>query len=105
MGCNLQSLFTPDNGKLHGFPEGRAITSPHHPTVPGDDVVVSNMPVGHCAKSEICEMTSDTHDTAPTQFVEANGIRFAYRRSAIRKACRSSSTSISEARWTTGTQP
>jgi len=25
-------------------------------------------------------MTTDTHDTAPTQFVEANGIRFAYRR-------------------------
>jgi pimeloyl-ACP methyl ester carboxylesterase len=25
-------------------------------------------------------MTTDTHQTAPTQFVEANGIRFAYRR-------------------------
>jgi pimeloyl-ACP methyl ester carboxylesterase len=25
-------------------------------------------------------MTADTHQTAPTQFVEANGIRFAYRR-------------------------
>lgn len=25
-------------------------------------------------------MTTDTHDTVPTQFVEANGIRFAYRR-------------------------
>jgi hypothetical protein len=25
-------------------------------------------------------MTSHTHQTAPTQFVEANGIRFAYRR-------------------------
>ena len=25
-------------------------------------------------------MATDTHDTAPTQFVEANGIRFAYRR-------------------------
>ncbi|HEX3825890.1 MAG TPA: alpha/beta hydrolase [Sporichthyaceae bacterium] len=25
-------------------------------------------------------MTSDTHDTAPTQFIEARGIRFAYRR-------------------------
>jgi pimeloyl-ACP methyl ester carboxylesterase len=27
-----------------------------------------------------CEMTAYTHQTAPTQFVEANGIRFAYRR-------------------------
>ena len=25
-------------------------------------------------------MTADTHQTAPTQFVEANGVRFAYRR-------------------------
>jgi hypothetical protein len=25
-------------------------------------------------------MTTYTHQTAPTQFVEANGIRFAYRR-------------------------
>jgi hypothetical protein len=25
-------------------------------------------------------MTSYTHDTVPTEFVEANGIRFAYRR-------------------------
>ena len=25
-------------------------------------------------------MTSYTHDTVPTQFVEANGIHFAYRR-------------------------
>jgi hypothetical protein len=25
-------------------------------------------------------MTTHTHQTAPTQFVEANGIRFAYRR-------------------------
>ena len=25
-------------------------------------------------------MTQHTHQTAPTQFVEANGIRFAYRR-------------------------
>jgi len=25
-------------------------------------------------------MTAHTHETAPTQFVEANGIRFAYRR-------------------------
>jgi hypothetical protein len=27
-----------------------------------------------------CDMTADTHQTAPTQFVEANGIRFANRR-------------------------
>ena len=25
-------------------------------------------------------MTTHTHETAPTQFVEANGVRFAYRR-------------------------
>jgi hypothetical protein len=31
-----------------------------------------------------------THQTAPTQFVEANGIRFAYRR-------------FGKARWTIGT--
>jgi len=29
-----------------------------------------------------------THQTAPTQFVDANGIRFAYRRFAIPAACR-----------------
>ena len=28
-------------------------------------------------------MTADTHETTPTQFVEANGIRFAYRRFGI----------------------
>ena len=28
----------------------------------------------------MCDMTEYTHQTAPTQFVEANGIRFAYRR-------------------------
>jgi hypothetical protein len=35
-------------------------------------------------------MTTHTHQTAPTQFVEANGIRFAYRRfgSARRRAAR-----------------
>jgi len=37
-------------------------------------------------------MTAHTHQTAPTQFVEANGIRFAYRRFGNRVACRSSST-------------
>ena len=30
-------------------------------------------------------MTSHTHQTAPTQFVEANGIRFAYRRFGKRR--------------------
>jgi pimeloyl-ACP methyl ester carboxylesterase len=28
----------------------------------------------------VINMTSDTHQTAPTQYVEANGVRFAYRR-------------------------
>ena len=43
-----------------------------------------------------------THQTAPTQFVEANGIRFAYRRSANPAECRSFSTSTSPAPWTIG---
>jgi hypothetical protein len=43
-----------------------------------------------------------THQTAPTQFVEANGIRFAYRRFGNRVACRSFSTSTSRAPWTIG---
>jgi hypothetical protein len=30
--------------------------------------------------NEIIAMTTHTHQTAPTQYVEANGIRFAYRR-------------------------
>ena len=45
-----------------------------------------------------------THQTAPTQFVEANGIRFAYRRFGKSAACRSSSTSTTPAPWTTGTR-
>ncbi len=32
------------------------------------------------AANEIIAMTTHTHQTAPTQYVEANGIRFAYRR-------------------------
>ena len=43
-----------------------------------------------------------THQTAPTQFVEANGIRFAYRRFGKPAACRSSSTSTFGAQWITG---
>jgi hypothetical protein len=34
-------------------------------------------------------MTEHNHQTAPTRFVEANGIRFAYRHSARPAACRS----------------
>jgi hypothetical protein len=38
-------------------------------------------------------MSNYTHQTAPPQFVEANGIRFAYRRFRKAAACLSSSTS------------
>jgi hypothetical protein len=40
--------------------------------------------------------------TAPTQFVEANGIRFAYRRFARKVARRSSLCSAFVAEWITG---
>jgi hypothetical protein len=50
-------------------------------------------------------MAQHSHQTAPTQFVQANSIRFAYRR-----FCKSGglllvfNMHISPARWTTGTQ-
>ena len=47
-------------------------------------------------------MTQHTHQTAPTQYVEANGIRFAYRRFGKPMASRSSSTSTTPAPWTIG---
>ena len=47
-------------------------------------------------------MNQHSHQTAPTQFVEANGIRFAYRRFGKPAACRSFSTSTTPGRWTTG---
>jgi hypothetical protein len=50
-------------------------------------------------------MTTYTHQTAPTQFVEANGIRFAYRRFGNHRGVRSSSTSISAGLWITGIRP
>jgi hypothetical protein len=50
-------------------------------------------------------MTQHNHQTAPTQFVEANGIRFAYRRFGNPAARRSSSTSISAGRWIIGIRP
>jgi hypothetical protein len=51
-------------------------------------------------------MFNHTHETAPTQFVQANGIRFAYRRFGRAGGAprRSSSTSTSPARWTIGTR-
>src|SRR5467141_3453476 len=47
-----------------------------YPLAPG------TIPARHRAlvKYRTTEMTTQTHQTAPTQFVEANGIRFAYRR-------------------------
>jgi hypothetical protein len=47
-------------------------------------------------------MMIHTHQTAPTQFVEANGIRFAYRR--FGNACLPSSTCTTWAPWITGTR-
>jgi hypothetical protein len=35
---------------------------------------------GHPSRRDAGVMTSFTHDTAPTQYAEAGGIRFAYRR-------------------------
>ena len=49
-------------------------------------------------------MTQHSHQTAPTQFVEANGIRFAYRRFGKAAACLSSSTCTSPAPWIIGTR-
>jgi len=49
-------------------------------------------------------MSNYTHQTAPTEFVEANGIRFAYRRFARPGVCLSSSTSTTSAPWITGTR-
>ena len=43
-----------------------------------------------------------THQTAPTQFVEANGIRFAYRRFGKAGGVPSSSTCTTWAPWITG---
>jgi hypothetical protein len=46
-------------------------------------------------------MNQYSHQTAPTQFVEANGIRFAYRRFG-KAGGLSSSTSTTRAPWITG---
>jgi hypothetical protein len=46
--------------------------------------------------------TMFTHQTAPTEFVDANGIRFAYRVLAIKAAFRSSSICTSPVRWIIG---
>jgi len=48
-------------------------------------------------------VTTHTHQTAPTQFIEAKGIRFAYRRFGKAGGCLSSSTSTTRAPWITGT--
>ena len=50
-------------------------------------------------------MTQYTHNTAPTQFADTSGIRFAYRRFGTPSGPRSCSCSTSWATWTTMTQP
>jgi hypothetical protein len=45
-----------------------------------------------------------THQTAPTQFVEANGIRFAYRRFGEPDSVPLVFNMTSPERWTTGIQ-
>jgi len=50
-------------------------------------------------------MRTSTAVTVPTQFVEANGIRFAYRRFGKQGGFRSSFTSILLATSITGTRP
>ena len=47
-------------------------------------------------------MTQHSHQTAPTQFVEANGIRFAYRRFGKTSGLPLVFTCISWAPWTIG---
>ena len=47
-------------------------------------------------------MTDYTHQTAPTQFVEANGIRFAYRRFGRPNGIPSLFNSILPAPWIIG---
>jgi hypothetical protein len=50
-------------------------------------------------------MTEHDHQTAPTHYVEANGIRFAYRRFGKSGGVRSSSTSIFAGPWIIGIRP
>ena len=52
-------------------------------------------------------MNTLTHQTAPTQYIEANGIRFAYRRfgKAGGVPLVLSSISTTPEPWTTGTRP
>jgi hypothetical protein len=47
-------------------------------------------------------MTADTHQTAPTQFVEANGIRFASRRFGKAGGVPIVFNHTTSARWITG---
>jgi hypothetical protein len=49
-------------------------------------------------------MTTYTHDTVPTEFVEASGVRFAYRRFGSTDGVRWSSFSTSWAASTTTTR-
>jgi hypothetical protein len=44
----------------------------------------------------------DTHTTAPNRYVEANNIRYAYRRFGAEKGVLFSSCNIFEAEWTIG---
>jgi hypothetical protein len=49
-------------------------------------------------------MTADTHQTVPTQFVEANSIRFAYRRFGKPDGVPLVFNQHFTARWTIGTR-
>jgi hypothetical protein len=49
-------------------------------------------------------MTADAHQTAPTQFVKANGIRFAYRRFGKAGGVPIVFTNTTSAPWITGTR-
>jgi hypothetical protein len=51
-------------------------------------------------------MTDHTHQTAPTQFADGDGIRFAYRRFGKNQVIlRSSFAGTSPGLWTIGTRP
>ena len=72
---------------------------------------VANVVTKHSISSELAQKMVDeavakaTHQTAPTQFVEANGIRFAYRRFGNPRGVPLVFSPHTPALWITGIRP
>jgi hypothetical protein len=66
----------------------------------GATMIIHSRPALMHARRE----TAHTHQTAPTQFVEANGIRFAYRRFGKSGGVPLVFNMHFTGRWTTGTR-